>query len=78
MICPQCRDAGEKSCVTEGPSMRTLMYCPPFFDEEGKRHTHDSNTSRTDYSCSRGHRWTETSKGSCWCGWPTEHKGDGS
>ena len=76
MICPTCEAAGQKSVVTEGPSMSTAMHCPPFYDEEGKRHVHNSNTRRTDYSCSRGHRWTESHKGRCWCGWPGEHKSE--
>lgn len=74
VICLTCAGEGEKSTVTEGLSMSTAMYFAPFFDEDGKRHVHDGNTRRTDYSCSRDHRWTSVSHGSCWCGWPTQHK----
>lgn len=69
MICPQCRKEGLKSKVYPGGGSTTLMYCQPFYDEGGKYHHHDSNTTRYNYSCSNGHEWVEYSKGSCWCGW---------
>lgn len=74
MICPECKKQGLKSKVYPGSSTRTLMYCPPFYDEEGRYHHHDSNITATEYSCSRGHKWTEETTGSCWCGWPEETK----
>ena len=70
MICPFCKEEGEKSLVYPGVGTVTAMYCPPFYDEEGRMHIHDSNITTQSYSCSRGHNWTEKSKGSCWCGWP--------
>ena len=69
MRCPQCVEKGEKSQVFPGSSMTTLMSYQPYFDEKGKYHHHDENTTTTDYRCSRGHEWHESTKGSCWCGW---------
>lgn len=73
VICQQCAAEGEKSTVTGGGSgMRTLMYCAPFYDEKGRYHSHDSNTTTYHLRCSRGHSWTEKTTGSCWCGWPNK------
>ena len=74
MICPECKRQGLKSRVYVGTSSVTLMYSAPFYDEEGKYHDHDPNTRTTSYSCSNGHKWVESSCGSCWCGWPKEEK----
>lgn len=70
MFCKECKKLGLKSKVYPGLSSVTLLYCPPFYDEEGNYHDHDSNTTTTEYSCSNGHKWTEETTGSCWCGWP--------
>lgn len=71
MICEECKKHGLKSCVTPGHGSSTTLYCPPFYDEDGKYHSHDSNTSSYSYSCSNGHRWTASSGPiPCWCGWP--------
>ncbi len=70
MICPECKKQNLKSIVYPGYSTTTLMYSQPFYDENGKYHHHDLNKSTTSYSCSYGHKWAETSKPSCWCGWP--------
>lgn len=69
MICEKCKEQGLKSRVYTGCGMTTLMYCPPFYDEEGKHHTHDSNTTTIQYECSNGHKWSDKKSGSCWCGW---------
>lgn len=70
--CPECVAAGEKSIVYASPGWTTLMYFQPFYDEEGVFHHHDGNTTTTNYSCSKGHAWTEKSTGSCHCGWPNK------
>jgi len=77
MICQQCKEQGLKSRVTVGSSSVTLLYCYPFYDEEGNYHYHDSNTTITVYECSHGHTWREESSPvSCWCGWPNlEYEG---
>ncbi len=71
MICPQCRAQGLKSQVVTGAGTGTLVHCPPFYDEEGRYHVHDTNTGAQAYSCSNGHSWREsTGPAPCWCGWP--------
>ena len=75
MKCPECQKKEEKSIVTIGQSETTLMYCSPFYDEDGNEHNHDMNDTTTYYSCSKGHAWSEISCGSCWCGWPNKKEG---
>lgn len=70
MKCPTCVTEGEASRVYEGGSSSTAMYFAPFYDEEGRRHSHDGNRVTTQYRCSRGHSWASSRRGSCWCGWP--------
>lgn len=57
MICQECRNSGEKSTVTQGISLTTLMYFPIIFDEQGNRIETGRNSTKTEYSCSNGHRW---------------------
>ena len=72
VICLECKKQGLKSKVYPGGSTTTLMYCQPFYDEEGNYHHHDYNTTTTEYSCSKGHKWVEHRGGSCWCGWSAD------
>ena len=69
MICPECQKQGLKSKAYIGTSATTLMYCQSFYDEEGRLHHHDLNTTTTVYSCSNGHKWVDKTGGECWCGW---------
>ncbi len=70
MKCQECSKQGMKSFVYPGTSTTTLIYCPLHYDEEGKLHNHDLNTTNSSFRCSRGHVWWEKIKKSCWCGWP--------
>ena len=70
MKCVECGKQGWKSNVYPGTGSTTLMYCAPFYDEDGRHHIHDSNTTTRSYTCSQGHEWREDSSGTCWCGWP--------
>jgi len=70
MKCKECEAQGEVSRVYPGQATVTAMYCAPFYDEEGRLHSHDSNIHTTSYHCNKGHKWTVKSKGKCWCGWP--------
>ena len=74
MFCPECRKQDLKSCVYPGCETVTLAYCPPYYDEEGNCHIHDSNIRTAQYRCSNGHNWQEQTTGSCWCGWPNKQK----
>ena len=70
MKCPECVKQDLKSKVNV-PSycIRTAMCVDQYYDEDGKYHSHDMNTTSSQYTCSNGHAWTKISKGSCWCGW---------
>lgn len=70
MFCPECQKLGLRSRVYPGVGTVTLLYCPPFYDEEGRMHHHDLNTTTQDFICSNGHSWSRDFRGSCWCGWP--------
>lgn len=61
MKCPECIKEGKRSIVTEDGCSSTAMYCPPRWDENGKRIVDNVNTTTTEYSCSNGHIWTEKS-----------------
>ena len=67
MICPECIKAGLKSMVYVGGSSSTLMMYDHYFDEDGKEHFHNPNTTTTSYSCSQGHKWVEGTLSKCWC-----------
>lgn len=69
MKCPTCVAEGKQSRVYVGGGASTSMYCPPFYDEDGKWHDHDMNLVSQSYSCSNGHKWTEAVEQKCWCGW---------
>lgn len=76
MKCPECVKEGKRSTVSgAGWGYTTAMYCPPYYDEDGRLHTHDRNFSTTKMGCSNGHEWRETSDyPKCWCGWPENEK----
>ena len=65
MKCPVCKEKELKSCVYVGMETSTLLYCAPYYDEEGLYHIHDNNSRTINYNCSKGHRWSETSKNRC-------------
>ena len=75
MVCLECRKLGITSRVYPGIGSQTLVYYPPFYDEQGRYHDHDRNTTITDYTCSNGHAWMTHTSGSCWCGWPEVKEG---
>lgn len=65
MRCPQCVDEGERSRVTSGGTMSTLMSFQDFYDEDGEPHHHDRNEHSTEYRCSRGHAFARLWKPKC-------------
>ncbi len=78
MICQECKAAGLKSRVTPHGGASTLMYCEPFYDEEGKYHHHDLNVLTSSFSCSNGHQWVTKSHPKCpGCDWPNDEPGSG-
>ena len=77
MLCPECqRWSGWTSTIRPIRSriVRVLpgyRWKPPFHDELGRLHLHyGCADTEIILNCSRGHRWVEHYKGSCWCGWP--------
>lgn len=65
MKCPQCLEANRTSQVYPHGGTVTLLYCPPFYDESGLYHHHDSNRTTDQYSCSNGHEFSVKSAMSC-------------
>ena len=71
MKCPECVKLDQRSKVyANGPAFTTLVYCEPFYDEDGRHHHHDRNITTIGYRCSKAHEWTERTTPKCWCGWP--------
>lgn len=68
--CPNC----ESSTLLEGLITTTAVFCPPFIDEDGKRHLHDTNKAVINLVCMKcGKVFTEPQAAApCWCGWPGE------
>ena len=68
MKCPECVKEGERSCVYPGMSTTTCMGGQRYYDEDGRLHVHDPNVTTSEFSCSRGHKWTTKQQhGTCWC-----------
>lgn len=66
MRCYYCMDEGKKSTLTELGCMSTLMGGgQQYWDEDGKPHRHDPNTTTTNYRCSEGHQYKEKIRGAC-------------
>lgn len=58
--CSACWLTGERSTVPAGTCARTLLAYQSYYDEEGRLHGHDLNTTTCAATCSRGHHlvWT--------------------
>lgn len=63
MVCQVCITEGKKSTVNILSSSTTLMNSVSYYDEDGVLHTHDMNTTTTDYICSNGHKFTNKTTG---------------
>lgn len=76
MKCPQCVKEGKKSIVYPGSSSTTNMHWDPYYDEDGKYHSHDPNHHTKDYCCSKGHMWIKSGLDRCPnCDYGKEKKG---
>jgi len=58
-FCPACVDSGWKSRVYEGMCWSTAIYAQPYYDEDGLYHYNNPNTTTCEWSCSKGHYWSE-------------------
>jgi hypothetical protein len=68
MKCPTCEAQGTRSIVYVGPSTTTTLSGQVFYDEDGRFHMHDPNTTTSEYNCSLGHRWSvQAPAHQCWC-----------
>jgi hypothetical protein len=65
MICQKCQEEGLKSRVQDLGGTSTLLGYSSYYDEDGKRHSHDPNTLTNYYKCSNGHEFYVTSKSRC-------------
>jgi hypothetical protein len=67
MKCPQCVIENEtSSCFASNLVTSTAMGGQKrYWDEKDVYHSHDPNRSTSSYHCSRGHRWTVTSRHRC-------------
>lgn len=58
--CPECEKTGQKSTVTGGDyCTKTMLYCPSYYDEDGKYVANNCNTCTCGYECSNGHKWSD-------------------
>ena len=55
MRCKECEKQGLKSKVYPGTSWCTCLAWQPYYDEDGKYHNKNPNTTTTTYRCSNGH-----------------------
>lgn len=65
MICKLCKQEGETSRLFSDGSMVTLIAFSSYWDEQGRKHSHNPNKYTTGYHCSRGHRYGEVSLEVC-------------
>ena len=76
MKCPKCVEQNLKSTLSaNGPSMSTLVYYTPYYDEDGVYHKHDANHITSQYVCSNGHKLVITGGNRCpSCDWKIEQE----
>jgi len=66
MICPVCEKLEVKSQVDSHGGTSTLLGgSRDYYDEQGVHHFHDINTTRWNYSCSRGHNFDMVGHSPC-------------
>ena len=64
--CPYCADEGKRSSLyPPAYYYMTAMMTHPYYDEDGRRHLHNSNTSSGTWRCSRDHTWTRSVRPGC-------------
>ena len=64
--CAECDAKGDRYKVYEDQFMTsTAMAGSSWWDEDGKHHSHDPNWHSRGYSCSNGHRWSESWQSEC-------------
>ena len=73
MKCPVCEKENQTSRVyaDDGGIVTLVGYCP-YYDEDGKYHSHDPNVMTSTYTCSNRHYFQIKRSNKCWCGWNKE------
>ena len=71
MKCKECEKEGQESVLRICTKVIETMLMPEeFYDKEGLYHHHDGTCTKTEYSCSRGHFFSESILHRCSaCGW---------
>lgn len=69
MKCPWCVKEDKRSTLTPLASFRTAMGWEPYYDEDGRYHTHDPNAGAPRFMCSRGHDFLATYYPCNSCNW---------
>lgn len=66
MKCPRCEKEGLKSYyyLSSGGGSTCAGWIP-FFDEDGKYHSHDPNTTQSESHCSNGHKFIHKYMSKC-------------
>jgi hypothetical protein len=74
LICPKCKELGQKSTINgSGYGISTAMWCAPYYDEDGKYHHHNANSTTSQHVCSMGHILFVTAAKKCQsCDWGSE------
>ncbi len=60
MKCKECVEAGLRSKIAITGSRQTMAGWQPYYDEDGKLHSHNPNKITSGYKCTNGHSWEET------------------
>jgi DNA-directed RNA polymerase subunit RPC12/RpoP len=73
---PTCPECGSRAITPNMMSTRTSMLYDAFWDDDGRWHSHDPNSSERGLRCRGcGHVWAEKTYATCWCGWSGERRG---
>ncbi len=70
MKCPECVKQGLTSRVYIESGTTTCLGWSPYYDENGRYHSHDPNMTTTGYRCSNGHVFSQRAGSRCSnCDW---------
>lgn len=65
MICPECKGKNLKSIVMINNTTMTCMGWLPYYNEDGKYHSHNPNKISTSYICSNKHCFNMSALAPC-------------
>lgn len=65
MKCPECVASNQASRVYRKGCTKALMGWSPYYDEDGKYHSHDGNVTTAGFSCSNGHYFQRKYRDRC-------------